>query len=259
LPPAVSVVSLVGMGINQGKSAARVWWDRIAIFGIFLGVTTGVGLFARAQDVAKDNPGPASQPAMTVWVLDNLKSVGGNVPEVIGQPQVVTTPMGPAMHFNGESDGLLLSVNPINGWAAFTMEMLIKPEAGGPKEQRFLHVEDGDGNRGTMELRMLDKGWALDTFLLAPPARLTLLDQTKLHPADQWTWVALVYQNGKMTSYINGAKELEGVINMVPMGDGKISLGVRQNHVSWFKGLIREVRFHAEALPADRLQRASQK
>ena len=39
-------------------------------------------------------------------------------------------------------------------------------------------------------------------------------------------------------------------------GEGQISLGVRQNKVFWFKGGIREVRFHREAIAADQLQRS---
>ena len=209
--------------------------------------------------MAKADSSATTQPAATVWVLDNVKSIGGNDVQVMGAPQTVTTPYGPALHFNGESDGLLLSTNPIKAWPSFTIEMLIKPDSAGPKEQRFLHVEDTDGNRGTIELRLLDGGWALDTFLLSPPNRLTLLDNSKLHPADKWYWVAPVYSDGKMTSYIDGAKELAGDMQMDPMGDGKISLGVRQNRVSWFKGALREVRFSPVPLTPDQLQHVAQK
>jgi hypothetical protein len=36
---------------------------------------------------------------------------------------------------------------------------------------------------------------------------------------------------------------------------GQIALGVRLNQVSWFKGLIRTVRFTPSALPENALQR----
>jgi len=39
------------------------------------------------------------------------------------------------------------------------------------------------------------------------------------------------------------------------MSAGQISLGVRQNKVYWFKGGIREVRFHSAALTPENLQR----
>jgi hypothetical protein len=57
-----------------------------------------------------------------------------------------------------------------------------------------------------------------------------------------------------MASYINGEKELEGDVNVTPMVDGKISLGVRQNKVYWYKGIIREMRFHPAALTPGQLQ-----
>jgi hypothetical protein len=58
-----------------------------------------------------------------------------------------------------------------------------------------------------------------------------------------------------MYSYINGQKELEGEIDFPPMTKGNISLGVRLNKVNWFKGQIREIRFHPEELESNNLQR----
>jgi hypothetical protein len=72
----------------------------------------------------------------------------------------------------------------------------------------------------------------------------TLIDSTKLHPVNKWYWAALVYDGKKMRSYINGQKELEGELDFPAMTKGKISLGVRLNKVNWFKGQIREIRFH---------------
>jgi hypothetical protein len=51
-----------------------------------------------------------------------------------------------------------------------------------------------------------------------------------------------------MSSYVNRKKELEGKIDFPPMTIGDISIGVRLNKVNWFKGLIREIRFHPQAL-----------
>jgi hypothetical protein len=197
---------------------------------------------------------------MTIWTLDSIKSVGGHAPaEVLGAPQVLAPPSGPGIHFNGASDGLILPVNPIKGWPQFTLEALFKPESGGPEEQRFLHLQDEQTNRALMEIRLTNAGWALDTFLYTPQSQCALLDRTKLHPADRWTWVAMVYENGNMTSYVDGQKELEGKVAFVPMTDGKISLGVRQNKVYWFKGVIREVRFHPVAVAPAMLQRNTEK
>ena len=57
-----------------------------------------------------------------------------------------------------------------------------------------------------------------------------------------------------MYSYVNGKKELEGEIDFPPMTMGQISFGARLNKMNWFKGQIREVRFHPATLVADALQ-----
>jgi hypothetical protein len=196
----------------------------------------------------------AATPAPTVWPLDQTATIGGFKAEVLGAPRVAS---GPALFFNGSSDGLLLPVNPLQGLAHFTIEALIRPEAGGAPEQRFLHIQDEAGSRALMEIRLTDAGWALDTFLFSAKnqQKLPLLDRARLHPADRWTWVALVYADGHMAHYINGVKELEGDVTIPPMGTGRISLGVRQNKVYWFKGGIREVRFQPSALAPAELQR----
>jgi hypothetical protein len=199
----------------------------------------------------------AADPLPVVWRLDSTAQIGGLAPEVLGAPQVIRGPDGAAVHFNGTSDGLFLPANPLQGLARFTVEALIRPEAGGAPEQRFLHLQDDAGSRALMEIRLTDGGWALDTFLLCEKNRqkLPLLDRTKLHPADRWTWIALVYADGHMAHYINGVKELEGDVAILPMGAGRMSLGVRQNKVFWFKGAIREVRFSPAALAPAQLQR----
>lgn len=199
----------------------------------------------------------AAAPAGTLWRLDRTDQIGGHRTEVLGAPQVVAGPGGPAVRFNGASDGLLIPVNPLAHHPEFTLEALIRPDADGPAEQRFLHVQDEAGSRALLELRLTDRGWALDTFLFSSTAqtKLALLDRARLHPAECWTWVAMVYANGHMAHYIDGVKELEGQVDFPPLLSGRTSLGVRQNKVSWFKGGIREVRFHPVALAPEKLQR----
>jgi len=202
-------------------------------------------------------------PAAVVWKLDQTASVGGQAAEVLGAPQVVEIDGIKTVRFDGTADGLFLPVNPLGGLREFTIEVLFRPEAGGGAEQRFLHVQDEPGSRALMEIRLTPEGrWALDTFLYSTrnEEKLTLLDRTKLHPAGRWHWVALRYDGKTMTSHINGAKELEGPVAIPAMqAPGRISLGVRQNKVYWFKGGIAEVRFHPSALPAEKLQRGEAK
>jgi len=204
----------------------------------------------------------AAEPTV-IWQLDQTVRLGGHALTVFGAPRVAKETGGQALYFNGASDGLLVPANPLEKCAAFTIEVLIKPEADGPEAQRFLHVQDeigqpGDrGSRALLEIRLAGGTWALDGFLFSALAnsKLTLLDPAKRHPAGQWTWVALTYEHGHMITYVNGAQELAGEVAFAPLGAGQVSLGVRQNKVYWFKGGMREVRWHAAALKPEELQR----
>lgn len=166
------------------------------------------------------------------------------------------------MIFDGAHDGLFVDALPLEGAAAFTIELLFCPSADGPREQRFLHLQDAEGRRGLLELRTDDQGrWWLDAFLRATNSPqdpgVVLIDPKLSHPMGQWYWVAMRYDGKRMTSFVNGVQQLEGELSGMRFGKGKTSIGVRQNLVSWFKGAIREIRFHAEALPAEKLQRVT--
>ena len=93
-------------------------------------------------------------------------------------------------------------------------------------------------------------------FLRATDAdKLTLLDPGKTQPTDRWYWAALVYDGKSMRHFVDGNKQLEGSVAFPPTGPGRISLGVRQNRVHWFKGCIAQVRFTPVALNSRDLQR----
>jgi Concanavalin A-like lectin/glucanases superfamily len=200
--------------------------------------------------------GCAQQPP-TVWTLEALDRIGKHVVTTSGSPSIVNDQGASSMCFQGDPDAALLNVNPIAGWNSFTIEALIKPRSAGAAEQRFLHIEDERAARVLLELRILSpQEWALDTFLFDSPAsRLTLLDRTKLHRADEWHWVALTYDGAIMTHYVDGVRELEGPIAFRAMQPGRMSLGVRLNKVSWYQGCIRELRFSPRALAATDLQK----
>jgi hypothetical protein len=190
------------------------------------------------------------------WQLKDTRQIGKFSPLVLGNPVVKTEGKDSSIYFNGTTDGLVVPAIPIEGWSAFTIEVLFKPDSDGTPAPRFIHFEDTALNRGTFELRLTKNGqWYLDEFLKNGKTNkgLTLIDSTKLHPANRWYWAALVYDGNKMYSYINGQKELEGEIDFPPMTKGNTSLGVRLNKVNWFKGQIREIRFHPEALQARKL------
>ena len=202
-----------------------------------------------------------TDPVQTIiWKLENTNKVGDYPPVVLGNPVTVSDSSGAALSFNGVNDGLIIPKIPVEGWSRFTIEVLFKPAGDGPAAPRFIHFQDNESNRGTLEVRITPKGmWYLDSFLKngntdKGNSHLTLIDSTKKHQADQWYWVALIYDDKKMSSYINGKKELEGIVDFPPMTSGNISIGVRLNKVNWFKGLIKEIRFHPAALDSLTLQ-----
>jgi len=198
--------------------------------------------------------------APIVWTLENVASVGGQKPQVLGAPKVVDAASGgPALEFNGQNDGLVFPLNPIAGWTKFTIEVLIRPDAGGPRAQRFLHIDGGRGSRALLETRSGDgKSWVLDAFLRSGKDHRTLRNRARRHSAGKWAWVALVYDGARMTDYVNAMRELDGHVVFPPMAGGYTSLGVRLNRVYWFKGCIKEVRFHPTALAPTALQRVAE-
>lgn len=192
-----------------------------------------------------------------VWKLENTRKVGDYNPVILGNPLIVKDIAGTCLSFNGVDDGLIIPKIPMEGWKQFTIEVLFRPSGNGPVAPRFVHFQDRDLDRGTFEIRLTPKAeWYLDAFLKNGKTNsgLTLIDSVKLHPIEQWYWAAMVYDGKKMSSYINGKKELEGDIDFPAMVSGDISFGVRLNKINWFKGFIKEARFHAAALDTTAMQ-----
>lgn len=190
-----------------------------------------------------------------VWNFDELEKIGGHSTTITGDPIIGTTEKGKAVFFDGIDDGLIIESNPLFGSAAFTIELIFKPEfTDNPnnKEQRFLHIQNmkNENSRILIELRLTkDNKWFLDTFSKSDDAALTLYAENYPHVLGQWFHAALVYENGTLKHYVNGIEELSGLVNYVPIEEGHTSLGMRINHISWFKGGIRTVKMTQSALP----------
>lgn len=101
------------------------------------------------------------------WKVDNLESIGGLAPVVVGSPQVIETDGGRAVAFDGRGDALVLETNPLAGLSEFSVAVELRPDADGPGEQRFFHVqEDGTENRVLLETRLTGDGrWYGDTYI----------------------------------------------------------------------------------------------
>jgi len=188
-----------------------------------------------------------------VWILDNTESIGGVTPMVLGEPTVTDG----ALCFDGVDDALVFPVNPLEGLAAFTVEVRFRPDATGAAEQRFVHMQEtGAPNRALIETRVSTDGtFHLDTYLRSGTSELTLIDPAKTHPTDAWHWAALSYDGGTQRHFVDAAEELSGAVTFAPLGAGQMSVGTRINLVDWYKGCASELRFHDRALPADALGR----
>ncbi len=250
--------SVSGERGNNTMGAMSLISIRLLGFAPFLCVVA-----AAAAPAATPSAAPAAadccdpEPAAIVWRLDRTDAIAGHPLTVVGAPRVEGKGADVAVVFDGAHDGLVFPVSPIAGWAQFTVEACIRPDADGQPEQRFFHIQDSATNRLLMEIRLTPDGkWALDTFLLHGKDSLPLLDRTKLHPAGSWHWVALRYDGKQMTSFVDGTQELTGAVAIAPMEPkGETSVGVRLNRVFFFKGGIREIRFHPSALAAADLAR----
>ena len=187
------------------------------------------------------------------WKLNNLNTIGRHKTEILGAPKLIKG----AIEFDGIDDGIFLETNPIEGFLEFTIEAVFRPDAEGGKEQRWFHIEQHPAAevRVLMETRLVGNEWFLDTFLKSGDNRLPLYAENFKHLIGKWYHIALVYDGKTMKHYVDGNLELSGEVVFKPMGKGKISFGVRQNKVYWFKGAIKKVRFTNKALSPDKFMK----
>lgn len=188
-----------------------------------------------------------------VWNLDNLESIGGHKVTAVGKPRVIETDRGKAIEFDGREDGLFIAGNPLAGLKLFTAEVIFRPTAGGPKEQRFLHFQpEGSEDRVLFETRLTPDGqWFLDTYLQTGEGKHTLYAEKFLHPLGPWHHAAIVVDGKTMRHYVGGKEELAADVQLSPLAAGQTSIGVRFNQVHWYQGAIRQIRITPAVLKSD--------
>ncbi|MFC2080952.1 LamG-like jellyroll fold domain-containing protein [Bacteroidota bacterium] len=181
--------------------------------------------------------------ASVEWLLsDFFHSLPENA-VICGNPELIGSPYGDAVLFDGVDDGIFLDNTPLRNLQDFTIEVIMRPDKEGLAEQRFLHLGEMDGDRVMLETRLTNDGyWYLDAFIQSGEQRFILIDSTKLHPLGEWYKVALVNKNGEVEVFINGETEFKGKMSYVPFTGGKTSIGVRQNKVYWYKGAFYKIR-----------------
>ena len=201
--------------------------------------------------------------AVEIWKLDNVDKIGGHPVIMLGAPKVTEENGAKALTFDGKTDGIFIPTIPIAGAKQFTVEVLFYPAEGGTPtargnvEERFFHLGDRAFSRMMMETRKNNKGeWWLDHFMTSNGnGSIVSIDAKLVHPTNQWYWLALTWDGKTMTTFVNGRKEMEKAGKFDAFTDGQVSLGVRQTIEYWFKGAIREVRFHREVLAPGMLQK----
>ena len=196
--------------------------------------------------------------SQTTWQLDNLTGIGGNATTVIGDPEVVGTPFGDGMLFDGD-DGLIIDDNPIAGAQTYTLEMIFRPDPTvnrSSNEPRVFHVQStGSDHRAILEIRVAQDEWYLDAFLRSGSVAnqrqddsLTLIDPTLRYPLGEWYNFSVVYDGTAMHAYLDGQLQLSGPIAVEPLSAGQTSLGMRHNRIRFFEGAIAQVRFTRSAV-----------
>jgi Concanavalin A-like lectin/glucanases superfamily len=198
---------------------------------------------------------PAAVENAEVWMFDKTSALGGHPTQVLGHPQVIETPLGKAVQFNGVDDALFVPVHPLAGAQTWTWEVIFKPDADGAAAQRFFHLSVLDPATGKdtddrllFEIRIVNGQWCLDSFAMADGQSKTLLNCEKLHALGKWYRVTAVYDGRILRNYVGDELQGEGSVQLVPQRPGHSSVGVRINLKDHFKGAIFEARFTRRAL-----------
>jgi Concanavalin A-like lectin/glucanases superfamily len=221
---------------------------------VVLGLAVLPTLIIRAP-LRADTPGDAVNAAAT-WDFQRLDVVGEHKTTLLGSPRLIDTPDGKAGEFDGKGDAIFLDSNALAGLREFTVEVIFRPYAGGPKEQRFLHFQEtGSENRLLFEIRLSEESWFLDTFIRSGVGNYTLYAEKSPHAVGPWYHAAVVVDGSTMRHYVNGREELSTPIKFEPLKPGQASIGVRINKVSWFRGAVRRIRISPNVLTPQEFMR----
>ena len=195
--------------------------------------------------------------AAEIWEFDNLERIGGHAVSVIGDPVVVDTPEGIAVRFDGDGDQLVVDHNPIGIATSFTVEVVFRPDACYPEnsDPRFIHIQDPKDERAKrlmIDLRLNEQNRCyLDAFIKTDTSDLVLIDETLTHPTEEWLHAAVVFDQGLMTTYFNGEKELTGKVGYAEQiinPTGKVAVGGRMDRRNWYSGMVKTLEVTPRAL-----------
>ena len=219
---------------------------------------------------------PAVAQHAVTWRFDNLTHIGNAQLTIVGNPQLVDTSIGKAIHFQGHGildtsnpdrgnpagDALFFNIAPLSGYATYTFEVIFRPSSKGAPAQRFFHQQDNTSqSRRMFEIRIVNNQWCLDTVgidLRGGPEQhgvAIACDAMHLHPLDRWYAVAATYDGKTLRGYVDGEPQAEIAITLQPLPPGTTSVGTRIDKRDFFTGDIYSARFTPGVLsPADLLK-----
>jgi hypothetical protein len=193
------------------------------------------------------------QPMQETWLFDRLDRLGEHPATILGHPQIIESPIGKAIQFDGQQDALVVPTHPLAGAATFTWEAVFRPD-GGNTEQRWFHLEEDpatgsqSNNRMLFEIRVIEDKWCLDAFNHTGQAEKALLNRYHVHSLGQWHHVAAVYDGAEFRSYVDGILDGSARISLSPQKAGQTAIGMRINRLYYFKGAVHLARFTRRAL-----------
>jgi Concanavalin A-like lectin/glucanases superfamily len=220
---------------------------------------------------------PALAQQSITWRFDSLAKIGGAQVTAVGNPQLIDTSIGRAIHFEGHGntnpgkpesgnpagDALLLNVSPLSGDATYTFEVIFRPSSKGAPAQRFFHMQDTNSqSRRMFEIRIVNNQWCLDTVGIdlhhGPEQHGVALacDPPHLHPLDRWYAVAATYDGKALRGYVDGKLQGEIAVALVPLPPGITSVGTRIDKRDFFTGDIYSARFTPRVLPPEAFLKA---
>jgi hypothetical protein len=225
---------------------------------VALCVGAALGGLTLAQVPSPAGPPHRPEAETVVWLFDRLEHIGGHRTTVLGEPRVIDSPVGKAVEFDGQDDALFIDHHPLAGAGAFTWEAIFRPD-GGPREQRWFHLNERDPvtgsdteNRMLFEIRVAGDHWFLDSYHQSGAVNKALINRAALHPLGAWYHVASVYDGREFSNYVDGVREGAALVDLAPHGPGRASVGVRINKLFYFKGAVHLARFTRRALsPAE--------
>ena len=190
-----------------------------------------------------------------VWMFDQTSAIGGHATKVLGHPQVIATPFGRAVQFDGVEDALFVAVHPLAGAETWTWEVIFRPDADGAPAQRFFHLSVLDPATGKdtddrllFEIRIVNGQWCLDSFAMADGQSRVLLNCERLHALGKWYRVTATYDGKTLRNYVGDELQGEGELHMRAQLPGRSSMGVRINLRDYYKGAFYAARFTRSAL-----------